>query len=308
MAQRKGVMLAYKFEQKKFEQMTKPVIVQPKLNGNRCRAIFDGEGKVTLLSSSEAPIVSMPHIIKQLETLSLKGVELDGELYKHGWRHQKINGIVRRTVTQESEHEQINYCIFDIIDETVVQGRRVDGLRTIDGFVKMKELPNVYVLETYWANGIDEVMLWLSKFMELGYEGAIVRDPTKIYIRKRTNALLKLKPMRHDVFKITGYKKELSKVCIDCKQTPSRCNCEFGPRKLISTPLDTLGAIRCITLEGKEFYVGSGRALTDSTRTTLWASRSELVGRTALVKYQELSIGSIPIHGVLEEITPKMPI
>jgi len=233
MAKRKGVMLAYKFEQKKFDKMPKPAIAQPKLNGNRCRAIFDDEGKVTLLSSSETLIVSMAHIVEQLEKLPLEGMELDGELYRHGWRHQKINGIVRRTVHCDADHEQIQYCIFDLVDEAITQINRINGLRQVDGLIKMRNLPSLYVLKSYFVVNVAEVMLWLSTFMGEGYEGVIIRDPSKSYVRKRTNALLKLKPMQYDSFEIIGYKKKFSKVCMDCKRTPSRCHGEGGPRELI---------------------------------------------------------------------------
>ena len=308
MAKRQGVMLAYKFEQAKFDKMPKPVIVQPKLNGNRCRALHDNKGVVSLLSSSEAPIVSMPHIMEQLTKLPIQSTELDGELYHHGWRHQKINGIVRRTMTYDSGHKQINYHIFDIVDESVRQIDRINGLRQVDGFIKMRNLLNLHVVESYFVDTIDQVMLWLSKFMEKGYEGIIIRDPSKPYTRRRTNGLLKLKPALFDTFEIIGYKKGLTRVCTNCGNTPSYCTCECQEDEinLVEVPLETLGAVRCKTLTGKTFYVGSGQALTDLTRANFWQHRNLLIGRRALVKYHELSIDGAPVPGVLQEITPKL--
>ncbi len=305
MAKRKDIMLAYPMTQARFDKMPKPVLVQPKLNGNRCRSLFNAENKVTLLSSSGAPIVSMPHIVKQLESLPIQNLELDGELYHHGWSHQKINGIVRRTVTMGEEHEQIGYHIFDGIDEKITQVNRLPVLRQLSGLIQAQGVPHIMILETYFAANIKDVMAWLATFMEKGYEGIIIRSPLALYIRKRTSSLLKLKPMKFDTFKIIGYKKELTKVCINCRKTPSRCICPVSPDSeinLVEIPLDTLGALKCKTLEGKEFYVGSGQALTDLSRSLLWESRHTLVGKRALVKYQNLSDGGIPIHGVLEEI------
>lgn len=304
MAKRKDIMLAYPMTQARFDKMPKPVVVQPKLNGNRCRAIFNEEGKVSLLSSSAAPIVSMPHIIKELESLPIKNIELDGELYHHGWSHQRINGIVRRTITMGEEHFQIGYYIFDGIDEKVVQVNRLPLLQQLTALIGAHKAPHVCVLETWFAANVKDVMFWLSKFMEKGYEGIIIRSPSAPYIRKRTANLLKLKPMKFDTFEIIGYKKELTKVCIHCRETPSRCTCVVVPDQceLVEIPLDTLGALQCKTLEGKEFYVGSGQVLTDSSRSLYWESRHALVGKKALVKYQNLSDGGVPIHGVLEEI------
>ena len=113
MATRKGIMLAYTFNINRFKKYTKPVIVQPKLNGNRCRCIFDHTGKTTLLSSSERVITSVPHINKQGDSLGLKNLELDGELYLHGLDHQYINAIVAPTVNIHPEHEVLEYHVFD---------------------------------------------------------------------------------------------------------------------------------------------------------------------------------------------------
>jgi len=303
MAERKDIMLAHNLTQARFDKMPKPVIVQPKLNGNRCRSLFSNEKEVNLFSSSAAEIVSMPHIVKELKTLSLWGIELDGELYRHGWRHQKINGIVRRTVSFDSEHEQLSYCIYDIIDESISQLNRHNGLRQVDSFIKARGLTKVYVLKSYFAERMEQVMFWLAKFVDEGYEGIIIRDPTKPYVRKRTDALLKLKPSKFSSYKIIGYKRGLSEVCIVCRNTPSRCTCVGTKPELVSVPLETLGAIKCKTPEGKEFYVGTGEALTDLTRADFWQHRSELVGKYALVKYHELSVDGAPVPGMLVEIS-----
>ncbi len=304
MSKRQGIMLAYPMTQARFDKLPKPVLVQPKLNGNRCRALFDTKGKVSLLSSSATPIVSMPHIVKQLESMPIKNLELDGELYHHGWSHQRINGIVRRTITMGEEHQYIGYNIFDSVDEETPQAIRLKVLSQISGLIGAFKVPHISVLESYFAMTINDVMFWLAKFIDKGYEGIIIRNPAGPYVRKRTANLLKLKPSKFDTFKIIGYKKELTRVCINCRETPSRCRCLviLETPDLVEIPLDTLGAIECVTLEGKKFYVGSGKALTDVTRSDFWQARHTLVGKRALVKYQNLSDGRIPIHGVLEEI------
>ncbi len=141
--------------------------------------------------------------------------------------------------------------------------------------------------------------------MEEGYEGIIVRNARAPYVRRRTGNLLKLKPMQHDTFKIIGYKKELTRVCIICKMTPSYCSCVVigETPELVDIPIDTLGAIECITVDGKDFSVGSGTALTDATRAHFWQIRHLLIGKRALVKFQNYSDRGIPIHGVLIEIS-----
>ena len=57
---RKGIMLCYPFEEKRLNKWAPPYLVQPKLDGERMRAILDTEGKCTLLSSEENEIISSP--------------------------------------------------------------------------------------------------------------------------------------------------------------------------------------------------------------------------------------------------------
>jgi hypothetical protein len=50
---RTGIMLCYPFEEKRLNKWGNKFLLQPKLDGDRCRAIFDEYGKVKLLSSEE---------------------------------------------------------------------------------------------------------------------------------------------------------------------------------------------------------------------------------------------------------------
>ena len=43
MAKREGIMLAYPFDRKRLDKYTSPLIIQPKLNGDRCRAVIDAQ-------------------------------------------------------------------------------------------------------------------------------------------------------------------------------------------------------------------------------------------------------------------------
>ena len=94
---RKGIQLAYPFEEKRLQKWSPPYLVQPKLNGERCRALLLNEP--VMLSSEENLITSCPHILEEFRTIvqrfpELKGLELDGENYSHGTLLQDIHSIV----------------------------------------------------------------------------------------------------------------------------------------------------------------------------------------------------------------------
>jgi len=134
MRKRTGIQLCYPFEERRLLEAkfgwTWPVIVQPKLDGERMRALC---GLTTLLlSSTENRIHSVPHIQEEL-TIIKESVELDGELYHPAWDFDQINSVVSRTKNLHEDFEQISYYVFDIISEET-QIYRTSGL--IDLFTR----------------------------------------------------------------------------------------------------------------------------------------------------------------------------
>jgi hypothetical protein len=86
MAKRTNIMLCQPFEERRLQRWNVPeVIVQPKLDGERCRAFWDFERREWVLVSSEGnEFLHVPHIGQELEELGIPhSYHLDGELYIH---------------------------------------------------------------------------------------------------------------------------------------------------------------------------------------------------------------------------------
>ena len=103
MAKRQGIQLCYPFEEKRLEKWEPPYLVQPKLDGERCRAecwveTRDDSKLDWFLKSSEQNIFnSVPHINKAIKDQRiLRNMELDGELYLHGMNFSDIHSIQLR--------------------------------------------------------------------------------------------------------------------------------------------------------------------------------------------------------------------
>jgi ATP-dependent DNA ligase len=276
MSNRTGIMLCYPFEESRLSKWPIPYIIQPKLDGDRCRAIIDEHGRVTLLSSEENRVTSAPHIIEQLEDMNLRNIELDGELFSNSLNHQAIHGIVGRTVNLHPDFETLEYHIFDIINEET-QARRCQTLRDT-----IQETDNVKVVQTEVADTFDEVMSWLDKYTEQGQEGIIVRHLLAPYVRKRSTLMMKFKPRKEDYYIIDGFEEEIDK---------------YGQ------PKDSLGALWLKSNDVNErFKVGSGSFLTREARADLWAVRESLRGKVAHVKYQHLTDRQVPRFPVLVDV------
>jgi ATP-dependent DNA ligase len=273
---RQGIMLCYPFEEKRLHKWPTPYIVQPKLDGDRCRVIFNEAGSVTLLSSEENEIVSVPHINKALEEYGFTEMELDGELYTHGTSHQDIRSMVGRTVNIHPEHELMQLHLFDVVNQDV-QAKRLLELKE-----NVPESEYIKIVRSDMAMNLDEIIEILMEYDSEGYEGVVVRHIGFPYLRKRSTGMMKWKPRRSDYYTITGYEEEIS---------------IHGEQK------GALGALWLQSDEGEAFKVGSGTFLTRDNRTVLWADREKLVGRIAHIKYQHLTERKVPRFPVLVEIT-----
>jgi len=272
---RNGIMLAYPFEEKRLNKWNPPYIVQPKLDGERCRALFTPSG-VILLSSEENVIFSVPHINEQLEGEWIEGTELDGELYLHDSTFEQIHSVVGRTVNLHPDYKKMQYHIFDLVDE------RPQFKRTIDlkYYHEQNDLKNVTYVPSYIAENFDEVISYYNELISLGYEGIIVRHVDAPYVRKRSIYMMKFKPKKQDTYKIIGWNEEVSKD---------------------GDPKGTLGSLVCVGSDGTEFAVGTG--FTHVQRADLWAAREKLFGKEAVVSYQHITSGKkVPRFPVFVEV------
>jgi len=267
MANRRGIQLAYPYEEKRFKRWQSIGIIQPKLDGERCRAIIDGQS-VSLLSSSEELIMSVPHINDHLRSLFAgRQMELDGELYIHHKPLQEIHSIVSRKRNLHEDADTVQYWVFDVVtsEPQVQRMRRVELLPTSD---ILKPVPSWFVHST------EEVMMYYERFLASDYEGFILRHPLSSYVRKRSTLMMKFKPWQSDIYTILDVQEEISKDGI---------------------PKGSLGALILDSdIEGQTFKVGSG--FTEEERRELWKIRSTLPGCLCKVNYQRLTNAKIPTH------------
>ena len=261
MSKREGIQLCYPFEKKRLDKWNPPYIVQPKLDGERCRAIWSEAHGYVLVSSEFNTIVSVPHINKALnECYSVD--ELDGELYVHGLSFNEIHSRVGRTTNLHPNFEEIEFHIFDLVNDDPQAMRLEKLLRTVAISGPLKIVPQVL------ANTFDEVIDAYNGFLKDGYEGMVVRHSGANYVRRRSPYIMKFKPKKDDYYLIIGYKEELDKNGV---------------------PKQSLGSLICTSDEGTTFSVGSG--LTREQRETYWNKRKQLIGKVCHVAYQNITSG-----------------
>ena len=280
MGKRTGIMLCYPFEEKRLNKWNPPYIVQPKLDGERCRAVYDEEFGWTLVSSELNTFDHIGHINQALLFSNIPPtMELDGELYIHNSPFEEIHSIASRTVNPHPNAHALQFHVFDIVDSDLPQWERLRILRLLSEHFH----PGIYLVPMYLAENLDGVLSAYDSILAKDYEGIIVRQIDAGYIRRRSIYVMKFKPKKSDVYKIVGYKQMINK---------------DGVLK----PM--LGALICQAPDTDEtFSVGSG--MNNDFRNQYWPEdkAEELVGYMLSIEYQHITPGrSVPRFPVFKKI------
>lgn len=240
-----------------------------KLNGVRCMMRWDGK-KVTTSSRggkdydhSIKSIINNPSIINYFKNHPT--IQLDGEIYKHGWSLQKISGLVRKSYAEEQS--QLEYHVYDIIDT-----QNLDASFD-ERYHWLSEVENLYMInvcEHIIIQGKDEIWQYHNNWVEEGYEGLVLRNLEMKYGFNKRNKeyMVKVKSFKDKEFEVIGYKLGLR-----------------GTDDLI---------ILCLNEDGKQFSAKADGNTTE--KQYIIDNFEELKKLGGTVKFFERSEDNIPIH------------
>ena len=199
-------MLAYPVSDKPIDY-SKPVFIQPKLDGVRCLIQYDNS-KVTAYSRTGKEWKNIDHILENLAPWfeNNKTTVLDGELYNHDLRDdfETIISLVRRQKPDDIDmlesRDMVQFHCYDIIhpDNNVFQDR--------SSFIK-NCLPESYCVKhvsTHLIFREDDAKVYHNRNLNKGYEGSIVRT-NDVYQNKRSHSLRKFKDFHDAEAQIIGY-------------------------------------------------------------------------------------------------------
>ena len=191
-----------------------PLCVQPKLDGLRCLAKWEGD-RIKLFSRGGKEYV-IPHLAQSLQYIINPGQVLDGELYIHGLPRQDISALVKKHRDQEYKEtgyssKDLQYWIYDNfyldkLDESFET--RFKALRQLN--VDHKKTRIVLTAE---INNIEAMNSLHSTFTKhKGFEGTILRlSPGGYELAHRSRNLLKYKDFQDAEFKIIGFTQGVGK-------------------------------------------------------------------------------------------------
>lgn len=255
-----------------------------KIDGVRCSFYYkDGEVRTASRGGehydySTTFMRNNPKLIQFFE--NHPDIVLDGELYKHGKSLQQISGAARLE-KDTAGMDWLEYYIYDIMDSTKIFEERLEVLHDIESELSLGFNPN-----KEWEEGElrfqmvpqEKVVGWTNiqklhdKYVSEGFEGAVIRDPSKVYnFGGRTNAMIKVKMYKDAEFEIVGYEEGLrpeDMVFVCQTELGARFEAKpMGPRELKYEYLDRM---------------------------------DEIIGKMATVKYFYLSDEGVPLQPVLK--------
>jgi DNA ligase-1 len=271
-------------------RVTYPCYVQPKLNG--IRALYQG-GHFQSRDEIPFPTGLLEHLAKPLLATFGPDVILDGELYVHGWPLQRINAAVtpvRQTPTEDTI--QVQYHVFDVVDFNKSFSERFMH----SGIARTLLEANLNFVETWNLTTEEQVNNTYVRFVSQGYEGMMYRLgdcpytlPNQEWVRgwranprsknfsdknNRCWHLLKRKDWQDDEFRCVGW--------------------NYGEGKYANM----VGALICITPQGKQFTVSGG--LTDEQRRVFVINPP--TSKLIKVRYLMFSSEGLPLNPTIEMI------
>ena len=255
-----------------------------KIDGTRCSFYYkDGVIKTASRGGGDYD-PACQHFINNKKLISFfenhPDYILDGELYKHGKSLQQISGAARLE-KNAYDCDWLEYYIYDVMIPNMPFKDRLNILEEIKEELNLEFNP-----ERIWKEGELQMQMvpqvkvsgWLNiknlhdKYVSEGWEGVVIRDPSKNYkFGGRGNEMIKVKMYQDSEFLVTGISEGLR---------------------------DEDLCFTCVTEDGKEFKakpMGS-RELKQTYRDNL----DQIVGKMATVKFFYYSDDGTPLQPVLK--------
>jgi len=272
-------MLAHKFNEtdgslsSKGKKVQYPVYMQAKLDGVRCIARRNDAGEIELTSRSGKPYY-VPHIEADLAEWLPDDMVLDGEIYVHGESCQTITSWVKSADPERAKRYKVESLAltYHVYDVPIFAGESDEPWSSREHVLEdlvQYESPNMTIVTGKTVQSAEEVWEAHTLYLELGFEGAIVRTPTGIYKwGYRSADLLKVKHFEDQEFEVIG--------CKDGKGKDEGCATFICRNDLTDGTLDA--RMKGELAERQRFY----------------QEREQYVGRKLTVRFQGRTDAEIP--------------
>ena len=259
-----------------------PALLSPKLDGIRCLII---DGVAVGRSLKPLPNKFVQKLFGRPELNGLDGELIVGQPTAKDVFQQTSSGIMN--IEGESE---VSFWVFDDFMET---GRFEHRLRSAHRRIKKQKFCED--VPHHLIHNADDLNEWEQDYLELGYEGVMLRHPDGPYKHGRSTAkegyLLKVKRFEDAEARVIGFS-ELMHNANEAKRNELG-HLERSSHKAGKVGKQVLGALLVKDLKtGVEFDIGTG--FTAEQRQLLWAQGDNLMGKVVKYKSQPTGVKEKP--------------
>jgi DNA ligase-1 len=258
------VMLAEPYEPKRIKAF--PVVAEVKEDGVRVIALVDVERWETQFVSREGhPFTAYEHFSHDLlefaKAIGTKKLVLDGEMISGKFNKTVSDARKKKAKATDAVFKIFELFIDDEFDRDVIPMPLVSRRKRLLGYLRQHKPKNVQCIDTKIIKSFEELNAYVELLWSRRREGAIVKDPSAFYEKKRSFGWLKIKAEEDAEGIVVGVVAGTGKNA------------------------DTFGSIS-VEIDG---VVTDVAGFTDETHAEIWQMylRGTLLGRMVEVKYQE---------------------
>ena len=258
------------------------MLIQPKLDGVRVLAHVEiSKSKVTYYSRKGLTFSSMEHLTDDCLKMAMafqgglvgvsaldesegkyRDIVLDGEVFGDSFK-ESISAVRKKDKAAIStKYHLYDWMFADEFFGVECPRKQITRLKILKSAYNSidPELERISFVPTFRVSSESEAILKYEKFIDMGFEGAVLKKPNTPYSFRRSYDWMKMKPEESADLMIVGY--------------------EEGTGKYEGQ----IGAL-IVDFNGVEVNVGSG--LSDALRASLMGER--FIGRIIEVEYMEVT-------------------
>ena len=242
-----------------------------KLDGVRCLAITDENGKCTLYSRMGKELTTLNKVKDAIEDTGIINHVFDGEIClvdEDG--NEDFQGVMKQLRRKDHQIENPVFMVFDMLHITEFNNKKgvvvlSERLRTLRGWLNSKTSNVLRYVQQYQITGDEHFETWSKMSSDNNWEGFMLRKDMG-YEGKRSKNLVKVKKFHDDEYVVVDYDCDKHEVVREGK----------------SVTMDMLAQV-WIEHKGHRVKVGSGW----SQEQRLQYMDGSIVGKTITVQYFE---------------------
>ena len=278
---------SYDKQKGKVDFNTQTWYASQKLDGVRCLAIVDENGKCNFYSRQGKTFDTLDTLKNEIESLNLCNMVFDGEIcIVDDEGVEDFQGIMKEIKRKDHTIKNPKYKVFDylMLEEFDNQeskrnlSNRLGNFNMIYSEFKSSKLKCIDLLEQWKVESEDHFQELAELATKNNWEGLILRKDCE-YKGKRSNDLLKVKKFFDEEYIVKGVENSIHRIIVDGLEVEE---------EMLSN----------VVIEHKGCDVGVGSGFNQEERRLYFNNPERIIGKTITVQYFEETLNQDGCHSL----------